>query len=137
MKRFIALLMAAIMVLSMAACQNNDTTTTTPDPAPAPSDTTPPADPQQTQDNAETIIESKEYLKTYKTSFSSSYASFNYFSTAYSTVRGIVANCIDGLVEPNIYGVYVPSIAESWEVNDDQTVWTFKIREGVNCAPMK
>ena len=64
MKRFIALLMAAIMVLSMAACQNNDTTTTTPDPAPAPSDTTPPADPQQTQDNAETIIESKEYLKT-------------------------------------------------------------------------
>ena len=132
MKRFIALLMAAIMVLSMAACQNNDTTTTTPDPAPAPSDTTPPADPQQTQDNAETIIESKEYLKTYKTSFSSSYASFNYFSTSYATVRGIVANCIDGLVEPDIYGVYVPSIAESWKVNEDQTVWTFKIREGVN-----
>ena len=48
MKRFIALLMAAIMVLSMAACQNNDTTTTTPDPAPAPSDRSPSTEDQGT-----------------------------------------------------------------------------------------
>lgn len=129
MKRFIALLMAAIMVLSMAACQSNDTTDATPDATP---DTTTPVEPEQAMDAAEAILENKEYVKTYKTSFSSSYASFNYFSTAYSTVRSIVANCIDGLVEPDVYGVYVPSIAESWEVNDDQTVWTFKIRQGVN-----
>lgn len=128
MKRFIALLMAAIMALSMTACQNNqessDPSTTAPD------DQT--STPAPEQDSVETILSSKEFLTTYKTSFSSSYASFNYFSTAYSTVRGIVANCIDGLVEPDIYGVYVPSIAESWTVNDDQTVWTFKIRQGVN-----
>lgn len=129
MKRFIALLMAAIMVLSMAACQSNDTTDATPDATP---DTTTPVEPEQAMDAVEAILENKEYVKTYKTSFSSSYASFNYFSTAYSTVRSIVANCIDGLVEPDVYGVYVPSIAESWEVNDDQTVWTFKIRQGVN-----
>ena len=129
MKRFIALLMAAIMVLSMAACQSNDTIDATPDATP---DTTTPVEPEQAMDAAEAILENKEYVKTYKTSFSSSYASFNYFSTAYSTVRSIVANCIDGLVEPDVYGVYVPSIAESWEVNDDQTVWTFKIRQGVN-----
>ena len=128
MKRFIALLMAAIMALSMTACQNNqessDPSTTAPD------DQT--STPAPEQDSVEAILSSKEFLTTYKTSFSSSYASFNYFSTAYSTVRGIVANCIDGLVEPDIYGVYVPSIAESWTVNDDQTVWTFKIRQGVN-----
>ena len=117
MKRYLALLLAMIMLLSLAACGGGQTEQPqTPD-TPAP-----PANPEQVQGNAEQIIEEKEYLKTYKTSFSSSYASFNYFSTAYSTVRGIVANCIDGLVEPDIYGVYVPSIAESWKVNDDQTV---------------
>jgi len=136
MKRFIALLMAAIMVLSMAACQNNQEPSepsTPATPAPAPGAQTPAAPaPAPEQDPVEAILSGKEFLTTYKTSFSSSYASFNYFSTAYSTVRGIVANCIDGLVEPDIYGVYVPSIAESWTVNDDQTVWTFKIRQGIN-----
>ena len=103
MKRLLALMLALVMILSLtAACSKDE------------------------EDQP------KEYLKTYKTSFSSSYASFNYFSTAYSTVRGIVSNCIDGLVEPDIYGVYVPSIAESWKTNEDQSVWTFTIRKGVN-----
>ena len=53
----------------------------------------------------------------------------NYFSTSYATVREIVTNCIDGLVEPDIYGNYVASLAESWEHNEDYTVWTFKIRK--------
>ena len=88
MKRYLALLLAMIMMLSLAACGGEPQTQEpqTPD-TPAP-----PANPEQVQGDAEQIIEEKEYLKTYKTSFSSSYASFNYFSTAYSTVRGIVAN---------------------------------------------
>ena len=72
-----------------------------------------------------------EYEDVYKTYFNSSYASFNYYTTSYATVREIVSNSIDGLVEPDIYGVYRPSLAESWTSNDDQTVWTFKIREGL------
>ncbi|GHU77939.1 peptide-binding protein [Clostridia bacterium] len=76
-------------------------------------------------------VETVPYADVYKTYYSSSYASFNYFSTAYATVREIVANCVDGLVEPDIYGVYQPSLAESWTVSEDQTVWTFKIREGL------
>lgn len=118
MKRMLALLLAMVMVLSMAACSKENASDET--------------DVPMSDQSAEEIKDTKEYLKTYKTSFSSSYASFNYFSTAYSTVRSIVANCIDGLVEPDIYGVYVPSLAESWESNEDQTVWTFKIRQGVN-----
>jgi oligopeptide transport system substrate-binding protein len=69
---------------------------------------------------------------TYKTYFSTSYPSLNYFSTSYATVREIATNCIDGLVEPDIYGNYVPSMAESWEHNEDYTVWTFKIRKDLN-----
>lgn len=129
MKRALALLLALLLVIPMAACQTGNPSAADPTEAPAPTAT---QEPQEVQNAAEGIIGGKKYLKVYKTSFSSSYSSFNYFSTAYSTVRSIVSNCIDGLVEPDIYGVYVPSIAESWETNEDQTVWTFKIREGVN-----
>jgi len=109
MKRFLAILLTLVMVFSLAVTAQGE------DLAAA----------------ANAILEGKTFERTYDTYFSSSYASFNYFSTAYATVREIVANCIDGLVEPDIYGVYVPSLAESWESNDDQTVWTFKIREGL------
>lgn len=116
MKRVLAMLLASVMMLSLAACNKTATGGS--------------GDTEKTA-TAEEIKSSKEYSRVYKTYFSSSYASFNYFSTAYATVREIVANCIDGLVEPNTYGVYVPSLAESWETNDDQTVWTFKIRQGL------
>ena len=58
-------------------------------------------------------------LTTYKTYFSTSYPSLNYFSTSYATVREIATNCIDGLVEPDVYGNYVGSMAESWEHNEE------------------
>ena len=109
MKRILAFLLTLVMVFSLAA------TAVAEDPAAA----------------AQAILDGKTFERTYNTYFSSSYASFNYYSTSYATVREIVANCIDGLVEPDIYGVYQPSLAESWTVNEDQTVWTFKIREGL------
>ena len=134
MKRFIALLLALAMVISMAGCGSKEATeTTTTEPQQTVDVSTMTQEEQQaTTEAAQQIVETKEYEKTYRTSFSSSYSSFNYFSTAYSTVRSIVSNCIDGLVEPDIYGVYGPSLAESWEVNEDETVWTFHLRKGIN-----
>lgn len=41
-----------------------------------------------------------------------------------------LANFVDGLLENDSLGNYVPALAESWETNDDATVWTFKLREG-------
>ena len=41
------------------------------------------------------------------------------------------ANFVDGLLENDNYGNYVPALAESYESNDDKTEWTFKIRKGV------
>lgn len=125
MKRFTALLLVAAMALSMAACQFLPQLAN-PNSTPAPT-----MDAGEAVNAADKILEGKEFEKVYKTYFTSSYASFNYYTTAYATVREIIANCIDGLVEPNTYGVYVPSLAESWKSNDDQTVWTFKIREGL------
>ena len=125
MKRLIAILLALVLAFGLVACGGQSSN---------PGQSNNPVEskePEEILGGAEEIINSKEYEDVYKTYFSSSYASFNYYSTAYATVREIVANCIDGLVEPDIYGVYVPSLAESWTVNEDQTVWTFKIREGL------
>lgn len=125
MKRTLALLLVLAMALTTFVACNSSTT--------EPVDTAVPSGTQNpdTVNSPATTDDSTEYLTAYKTYFSKSYASFNYYSTAYSTVREIVANCIDGLVEPDTYGIYVPSIAESWTTNDDYTVWTFKIRQGV------
>lgn len=37
----------------------------------------------------------------------------------------------DTLVEPDRSGELVPALAESWDVSDDNLVWTFTLREGV------
>ena len=79
---------------------------------------------------AQAILDGKELSTVYKSYFTRSYPTLNYFTTVYGTVREFATNCIDGLVEPDIYGNYVGALAESWEVNDDYTVWTFRIRQG-------
>jgi len=37
----------------------------------------------------------------------------------------------DSMFEPQLDGTYKPGLAESWEVSDDGTVWTFKIHDDV------
>lgn len=122
MRRFLAMLLALVMVLGLAACGSSGESEV--------EDVTESMTDEEVLSSADAVMD-REYEDVYKTYFSSSYASFNYFTTSYATVREIVTNCIDGLVEPDIYGVYVPSLAESWTSNEDQTVWTFKIREGL------
>ena len=130
MKRSLALLIVIAMLgTAFAACAPTETNVPATD-APA-AEATATLPPEEVQQAAEDLNEELELLDTYKTYFSRSYASFNYYSTAYSTVREVITNTIDGLVEPDIYGVYVPSLAESWETNEDETVWTFKIRPDV------
>lgn len=127
MKRIAALVLVLALMFSFTACQNGDKNVNANQTAEPVATKTP----EEISNAAQEITDAKEYKSVYRTSFNKSYASFNYFSTAYSTVRSIVTNCIDGLVEPDIYGVYVPSLAESWTANDDETVWTFKIRQGI------
>ncbi|MDR0999389.1 MAG: peptide ABC transporter substrate-binding protein [Clostridiales bacterium] len=38
---------------------------------------------------------------------------------------------LDNLLQTDRYGILQPAIAESWEVNDDATVWTFHLRNDV------
>ena len=125
MKRYLAFLLAAIMVITMMAGCNTqgnkggNTSTNLEN-----------MTDEEILKASEKLFKGREMATTYQTYFSTSYSSLNYFSTSYATVREIVANCVDGLVEPNQYGVYVASLAESWTHNEDYTVWTFKIRQG-------
>ena len=45
--------------------------------------------------------------------------------------REIFFNIFEGLVKADPDGNFVPALAESWEVSDDATTFTFKIRKGV------
>ena len=44
---------------------------------------------------------------------------------------GLIAQCFEFLVTLGDDGELAPGLAESWEPNEDGTVWTFKLRQGV------
>ena len=135
MRRLLALILAAVMVLGlMAGCGSNGGNSDTQPKDPA-VETTPSSLEGKTDEEivnaSQELFAGREMADSYQTYFSTSYSSLNYFSTSYATVREIVSNCVDGLVEPDKYGIYAASLADSWEHNEDYTVWTFHIREGL------
>ena len=135
MRRLLALILAAVMVLGlMAGCGSNGGNSDTQPKDPA-AETTPSSLEGKTDEEivnaSQELFAGREMADSYQTYFSTSYSSLNYFSTSYATVREIVSNCVDGLVEPDKYGIYAASLADSWEHNEDYTVWTFHIREGL------
>lgn len=59
-------------------------------------------------------------------------SSMDYVVTSLAENHEYNVNFVDGLVENNSKGELVGAVAESWTTNDDATVWTFKLRKGVN-----
>lgn len=61
----------------------------------------------------------------------SDFESLNYL-TSYLAIDGrLTTNFVDGLVTIDRYGQVVGELAEKFEHNEDYSVWTFKLREGV------
>lgn len=75
--------------------------------------------------------ESSGKVSEYRTVYSGEIKTLNYLKTAEANEFAMSANIIDGLIEYNQYGIVQPSLAESWSSNEDNTVWTFKLREDV------
>ena len=67
----------------------------------------------------------------YRTVYSGEIKTLNYLKTSETNEFAVAANLVDGLIEYDQYGVVKPGLAESWEFNEDASVWTFKLREGV------
>lgn len=61
----------------------------------------------------------------------SDFESLNYLSSYLANDLRVTQNLVDFLVETDCYGQIQPALAESYTTNDDYSVWTFKLREGV------
>ena len=66
----------------------------------------------------------------WKTTFSTPNATFDSLATSMQSDTEQMVNCVEGLVQYDNLGVLSPAMAESWEANEDNTKFTFKIRKG-------
>lgn len=106
-KRLTAFLLAFLMTLALAACGDDNK--------------------PNTEVKELSVVENGVYRKLY----SSEVTTLNYLITSQENEMSILANVIDCLVEYDSYGNVEPALALDWSSNDDATVWTFHLREGV------
>lgn len=66
---------------------------------------------------------------TYTTLYSSEVTTLNYLVTSTTNEFGIAANFIDTLVEYDMYGRMLPSLATEWANSEDGLTWTFTLRQ--------
>ena len=114
-KRLLTLLLAALMLFGLAACGSDNSGTT---------DSTGTPDTEK----ALSVVEDG----TYRTLYASEVTTLNYLITTQDNEMSILSNVVDCLVEYDNYGNVQPALALEWSSNEDATVWTFKLREGVN-----
>lgn len=67
----------------------------------------------------------------YRTLYTGEITTLNYLYTSTTNEFALAANVIDTLVEYDQYGNIQPSMAESWDVSEDGTVYTFHLRDGI------
>ena len=66
----------------------------------------------------------------FKTVYSADMTTYDYLATHHATNSEVLVNLVDGLIEFDVYGRLVGALAESWDVNEDFTEFTFTIRQG-------
>ena len=117
MKSILALTLAFIMILT--GC----------------SPKTPVVENLETPEEGEIIEEVEESniadVQEYSYVYSGELTTINYLVTASNNEFALAANLVDTLVDYDKYGVVKPGLAKEWSVSEDNTVWTFKLREGV------
>ncbi len=71
-----------------------------------------------------------EYKDTFNYVYTADLSTFDYIYNNKSTNGDIYNNGVEGLLTQDSYGTLVPGMAESWEQNEDASVWTFHLRQG-------
>ena len=75
--------------------------------------------------------EDEAEVNTFRQLYSNEFLTLNYLKMNNDIDLAAGANLIDGLTEFDSYGVVKPALAKSWTSNEDYTVWTFYIKEGI------
>ncbi len=112
LSKILALLMALVMVFSLAACGGEPAAPNNPD---APENPDAPAE--------------KKILKTHVTA---AIDSIDPALTSAGDDFEVIGTMVEGLFQCDAAGAAVPGMAESYEVSPDGFTWTFKIREDAN-----
>ena len=127
MKKILSLALCGAMLFGLTAgCGSTG--------GPQPSNTPAAETPAQTADNAASAAPqdaAPANSGAFRTLYSSEFTTLNYLVTGNTLELRASANTVDGLTENDNYGIDLPALAESWSSNADNTVWTFKIRQGV------
>ena len=127
MKKFLALLLAVVMVLSLAACGSE---------APAPAPTEAPAEqpaetPAEQPAEEPTAEPAEEYTgpDTFSMIANFDITTLDYVYNNKSSNGDYVNNFVEGLLTQDNHGKLVPGMASEWSCNDDASEWTFTIRD--------
>lgn len=120
-KKLVSLLLALAMTCTaLVGCGGNET-----------------ADAPQTIDDIEAVAEEETEETTQAAAQELTFVLNNEPDTIDPTITNnsfatpFIVNCFEGLVTYNEAGEVVPGNAETWSSNDDMTVYTFKLREGL------
>ena len=120
MKKFLALLLAVVMVLSLAACGSQPATPSATE-APAADATEAPA-----AENTTSVTRSTD---TYSMIEGFDITSLDYLFTNKSSNGDYTNNFIEGLLTQDPHGKLIAGMATEWSHNDDASEWYFTIRD--------
>ena len=67
--------------------------------------------------------------KTFSYMYETDPDNLNYLTTGKAAVANITSNVVDGLMENDRYGNFIPSMAEDWSVSKDGLTYTYTIRK--------
>ena len=127
MKKFLALLLAVVMVLSLAAC-GSEAPAPAPTEAPAEQPAETPAEQPAEEPTAEPV---EEYTgpDTFSMIANFDITTLDYVYNNKSSNGDYVNNFVEGLLTQDNHGKLVPGMATEWSCNDDASEWTFTIRD--------
>lgn len=127
MKKFLALLLAVVMVLSLAAC-GSEALAPAPTEAPAEQPAETPAEQPAEEPTAEPV---EEYTgpDTFSMIANFDITTLDYVYNNKSSNGDYTNNFVEGLLTQDNHGKLIPGMATEWSCNDDASEWTFTIRD--------